>query len=157
MVFFVCKMPPNDKSDQMTLNWGFQPAPIRYSIFKKILKMKFKISAPKNNCRAKKSSLVSGWKLFYYSPPPPPTPPHPGKSINKNKFVTARVKIFLVTRICGNKSIIFFGLRLSTHVCLCYPPFAITNSCFSTINTDFYPSLYVALFLTLGSEVGKCR
>ena len=33
-----------------------------------------------------------------------------GKSIKKAKFVAARVTIFLVTRISGNKSIFFFGL-----------------------------------------------
>ena len=33
-----------------------------------------------------------------------------GKSIKKNKFATTQVKIFLVTRISGSKSFIFFGL-----------------------------------------------
>ena len=34
------------------------------------------------------------------------------KLVKKNKFAAAQVKIFLVTRISGNKSIVFFGLNL---------------------------------------------
>ena len=38
----------------------------------------------------------------------------------QNRFAAARVKIFLVTRISGNKSIICFGLMLNVFVDIAY-------------------------------------
>ena len=37
------------------------------------------------------------------------------KLVNKNKFAAARVKIFVITRIFGMRSIFHFGLPLSEH------------------------------------------